>query len=58
MLTFQKNFSSVRNAYVTKLKSLKEAKRTGAPAPVAAQLSGIHHYHRERGLWSLIISRL
>jgi len=33
------NFSSVRNAYVTKLKGLKEAKKTGAAAPVATQLS-------------------
>jgi parafibromin len=32
------NFSSVRNAYVAKLKSLKEAKRAGAAAPVATQL--------------------
>ncbi|KAF8490011.1 RNA polymerase II accessory factor [Russula emetica] len=33
------NFSSVRNAYVAKLKSLKEAKRTGAAAPIATPLS-------------------
>ncbi|KAH9992792.1 RNA polymerase II-associated protein [Russula vinacea] len=33
------NFSSVRNAYVAKLKSLKEAKKAGAGAPIATQLS-------------------
>jgi hypothetical protein len=33
-------FSSFRNAYVAKLKSLKEAKRTGAAAPIATPLSG------------------
>jgi hypothetical protein len=44
---FSQNFSSVRNAYVAKLKSLKEAKKTGVPAPIATQISGmfIQHYH-------------
>jgi hypothetical protein len=60
MLTFPQNFSSVRNAYVAKLKSLKEAKRTGVAAPIATQLSGIvvYYYHRKHGLWRLIISLL
>jgi hypothetical protein len=34
-----------RNAYVAKLKSLKEAKRTGAAAPIATPLSGIVVYY-------------
>jgi len=33
------NFSSVRNAYVAKLKSLKEAKKTGVTSPISTQLS-------------------
>ena len=47
--------SSVRNTYVTKLKDLKVAKKTGAAAPVATQLSGIHYYHCKQ---SLIVSSL
>ncbi|KAI0296805.1 RNA polymerase II accessory factor [Russula brevipes] len=37
--TKNNNFSSVRNASVAKLKSLKEAKKAGASAPVVTQLS-------------------
>lgn len=34
------NFSSVRNVFVAKLKTLKEAKKTGTVAPIAAPLAG------------------
>jgi len=33
------NFSSVRNVFVAKLKTLKEAKKTGSAAPIVAPLS-------------------
>ncbi|KAF8261422.1 RNA polymerase II-associated protein [Lactarius quietus] len=33
------NFSSVRNVFVAKLKTLKEAKKSGSVAPIAASLS-------------------
>lgn len=40
MRVLRKNFSSVRNVFVAKLKTLKEAKKTGTVAPIAAPLAG------------------